>query len=125
MHHRFNVVFLLGGAFYFHREHLIEILKSIESQNFLISSLKQNVNVIVFTASTRALGINGETCNWALVQKRVSHSKYIFDLNMMWEELLTFLEINTKDSSFLMAESTIFPNSLLTKDEKMKNSLRK
>ena len=27
--HRFNVVFLLGGAFYFHREHIIEFLKCL------------------------------------------------------------------------------------------------
>ena len=49
--------------------------------------------------------------------RRVSQSEHIFDLNEMWEELLTFLERNAKDSSFLMAELTIFPDSLLTKDE--------
>ena len=31
--------------------------------------------------------------------------------------ILTFLERNAKDSPFLTAKSTIFPNSLLTKDE--------
>ena len=49
--------------------------------------------------------------------RRVSQSEHIFDLNEMWEELLTFLERNAKDSPFLTAKSTIFPNSLLTKDE--------
>ena len=35
----------------------------------------------------------------------------------MWEEFRRFLERNAKASSFLMAESTILPDSPLTKDE--------
>ena len=57
LHNRFNVAFLLGGGFYFHREHIIEFLKSMESEKILISSMKQDVNEIAFSASTRALGI--------------------------------------------------------------------
>ena len=33
LHHRFNVIFLLGGNFYFHREKIIELLKSMEYEN--------------------------------------------------------------------------------------------
>lgn len=41
-------------------------------QNFLISSSKQDVNEIVFTASTKVSGINRETCYWTLVQKELA-----------------------------------------------------
>ena len=33
LHHRFNVIFLLVGNFYFHRENIIELLKSMEYEN--------------------------------------------------------------------------------------------
>ena len=49
--------------------------------------------------------------------RMVSQSEHIFELNVMLEELLIVLERNAKDLSFLMAESTIFPNFVLTKDE--------
>ena len=116
LHHRFNVIFLLGGAFYFHRENIIEFLKSMESENLLMSSVKQDVNEIVFSVSTRTLGIMEKLVTGPLF-RRLSQSAHIFDLNEMWEELLTFLERNAKESSFLMAESTLFSYSLLKKDE--------
>ena len=43
LHRRFNAAFLLGGGFYLHREHITEFLKSMESQNWLRSSVKQDV----------------------------------------------------------------------------------
>ena len=119
LHRRFNVKLLLGGVFYFHRENIIEFLKSMESEIFLMSSVKQDVNEIVFSARTRALGVMEKLVTGPLF-KSVSQSEHIFDLNEMWEELLTFLERNAKNSSFLMAESTVFPYSLLTKDEMYK-----
>ena len=91
----------------------------MESEIFLMSSVKQDVNEIVFSARTRALGVMEKLVTGPLF-KSVSQSEHIFDLNEMWEELLTFLERNAKNSSFLMAESTVFPYSLLTKDEMYK-----
>ena len=81
-----------------------------------MSTVKQDVNEILFSAGTRALGTMEKLVTGPLL-RRVSQSEHIFDLNEMWEELLTFLERNAKDSPFLTAKSTIFPNSLLTKDE--------
>ena len=80
----------------------------MESDIFLMSSVKQDVNEIVFSASTRALGVMEKLVTGPLF-KSVSQSEHIFDLNEMWEELLTFLERNAKNSCFLMAESTISP----------------
>ena len=52
--------------------------------------------------------------------KKVRQSEHIFDLHIMWEKSLTFLKRNTKDSSLLMTESTIFLGSLLAKDKMYK-----
>ena len=52
-------IFLLSGTFYFHRESIIEFLKSMESEKLLMSSIKQDVKGIRY---------NGKTCNWALIQ---------------------------------------------------------
>ena len=67
-----------------------------------MSSAKQDVNEIVFSASARALGIMEKLLTWPLF-RRVSQSEHIFDLHEMCEELLTFLERNAKDSSLLIA----------------------
>ena len=67
-----------------------------------MSSAKQDINEIVFSASTRALGIIEKLVTWPLF-RRVSQSEHIFDLHEMCEELLTFLERNAKDSSLLIA----------------------
>ena len=80
LYHRFKVVFLLGGAFYFHREHIVEFLKSMESENFLMSSVKQDVSEIAFSASTRASGIMDKLVTGPLF-RRVCQSEHIFDLN--------------------------------------------
>ena len=88
----------------------------MESENLLMSSVKQDVNEIVFSVSTRTLGIMEKLVTGPLF-RRLSQSTHIFDLNEMWQELLTFLERNAKESSFLMAESTLFSYSLLKKDE--------
>ena len=60
----------------------------MECEMFLMPSLKKDVNKPLF--------------------RRVRQSGHIFDFNVMLEELLTFLERNAKDSSFLIAESTFF-----------------
>ena len=73
-------IFLLSGAFYFHRESIIEFLKSMESEKLLMSSIKQDVNEIVFSASTRASGMMERLVTGPLFRS-VRQSEHIFDLN--------------------------------------------
>ena len=87
----------MGGAFYFHRENIIEFLKSMESEKFLMSSVKQDANEIVFYGSTRSLGIIEKLVTGPLF-RRVIQSENMFDLTEIWEELMTFLERNTTKS---------------------------
>ena len=50
-----------------------------------MSTVKQDVNEIVFSAGTRALGTMEKLVTGPLL-RRVSQSEHIFDLNEMWEE---------------------------------------
>ena len=68
-----------------------------------MSTVKHDVNGIVFSAGTVALGIMEKLVTGPL-SRRVSQPEHVFYLNEMWEKLLKFLERNAKDSSFLMAE---------------------
>ena len=56
LHHRFNIKFVLGGATYFHKDHLKEFIFSLDSSNFLHESIRHDIDTI-FKASTRTLGI--------------------------------------------------------------------
>ena len=82
LHHRFNVIFLFGAAFYFRRENIIEFLKSKEPEFFLMSSVRKHVNEIVSSASGRASGVAKNLVTGRLF-RRVSQSEHIFDLNEM------------------------------------------
>ena len=66
----------------------------MESEKFLMSSVKQDANEIVFYASTRSLGIIRKLVT-GLLFRRVIQSENIFHLTEIWEELMTFLERNT------------------------------
>ena len=116
LHHRFNVIFVLGGAFYFHRSHLKEFVYGLESDNFLHQSIKQDIDDKIFLASARALGIVNKLITGPLYRKVVEKG-HIFDLNDMWANLLGFLEANSKDANRLLEEATIFDESYIKKDE--------
>ena len=117
LHHRFNILFLLGGAFYFHRHHIKDFLESIGSENFPVSSVRVDINHVVFAASSRALGIMDKLVKGPLFRK-VVQSEHIFDLNSMWKELVDFPEYNsnTRNAQSLLSGVTIFDETLITKD---------
>ena len=88
MHHRFNVVFLLGGGYYYHKDHIFDFLLSQDSENFLLQSIKKDINV-VFMASSRALGIMEKLVTGPLLRQVVA-AGHIFALTGMWESLFNF-----------------------------------
>ena len=57
LHHRFNIVFLIGGAYYYHKDSIVDFLLSQDSENFLLQSIREDIDDVVFLASSRALGI--------------------------------------------------------------------
>ena len=106
LHHRFNILFVLGGAFYYHRHHIKGFIESIGSENFLISSVRMD---IFFATSSRALGIMDKLVTGPLYRK-VVQAEHIFDLSSMWEELVDFREryAHTENARFLLLGVTVF-----------------
>ena len=115
LHHRFNISFLIGGVYYYHKDSIVDFLLSQDSENFLLQSIREGIDDVVFLACSRALGIIEKLISDPLFRS-VVQAKQIFDLNNMWESLLNFLELNSHDASNLFNGNTIFDESPLTKD---------
>ena len=115
LHHRFNVVFLIGGVYYYHKDSMVDFLLSQDRENFLLQSIREDIDYVVFLDSSRALGTIEKLISGPLF-RRVVQAEHIFDLNNMWESLLNFLELNSHDASNLFNGNIIFDDSLLTKD---------
>ena len=124
LHHRFNVVFLLGGGYYYHKDHIFDFLLSQNSENFLLQCIKKDMNDVVFMASSRALGIIKKLVTDPLFQQVVA-AGLIFALNQVWESLFNFLLLCSKDASELLDGRTMFDDSLVTKDKMYETSFQK
>lgn len=77
LHHRFNVYFVLGGAVYFHRYHLKELLVSLEGENFLQTSVLADIETKLFLASFRALGIINKLVTGPVYRKLKKRAIYL------------------------------------------------
>ena len=88
---------------------------SQDSENFLLQSIREDIDDVVFLASSRELGIIEKLISGHFFRS-VVQAEHIFDLINMWESLLNFLELNSHDASNLFNGNTIFDESLLTKD---------
>jgi len=88
---RINVLFLLGGAAYYHRTHLSEFLREkLPQSNKLLTALLDIENKVVQCAC-RALGILGQLVTDPLF-RAISDAKAVLDLNELWEDILSDLE---------------------------------
>ena len=98
---RINILFLLGGAAYYHKDHLTTFLKEkLTHSNKLLSALLDIENPIVQSAC-RALGIIGQLVTDPLFGI-ISNTAHIFDLNELWEDLLWDLEKLSEDPTPLL-----------------------
>jgi len=59
LRHRFNVLFVNGGATYYHREHIAEFFQVQASCNKLMKCIADSIISPVCIAESRALGIFG------------------------------------------------------------------
>ena len=57
---RLNVIFVNGGAIYFHREDIKEFLGTWPNPNLLLESIKSNISIHPYLAGLRALGRSGQ-----------------------------------------------------------------
>ena len=94
---------------------MVDFLLSQDRENFLLQSIREDIDHVVFLDSSRALGTIEKLISGPLFRS-VVQAEHIFDLNNMWESLLNFLELNSHDASNLFNGNTIFDKYLLTKD---------
>ena len=107
LHHRFNIFFLIGGAYYYHKDSIVDFLPSQDSENFHLQSIREDIDDVVFLDSSRALRIIEKLISGPLFRS-VVQAEHIFDLNNMWESSLSFLELNSHDVSNVFNGNTIF-----------------
>ena len=113
LHHWFNVIFLTGGACYYHKESIVEFLLSQDRENYLWQNIIEDTDEVIHLASFRALGIMEMVISGPLFRS-VAQVEYILDLNNMWESLLNFLELNSHDAFNSFNGNKIFDESLWT-----------
>ena len=115
LHHRFNIIFVLGGAAYYHRDHLATFVNNLDGSNFLHESIRQDITNVVFLAANRALGIFNKMITGPLFRK-LEDKVHIFSLNSMWGDLLKYLVANGTNATEMLSGNTFFDNVLVTKD---------
>jgi hypothetical protein len=98
---RINILFILGGAAYYHRDHLQNFLKKkVPVDNKLIKALQDLENPVVL-AGCRALGILGQLIMDPLI-RMIAKTEHILHLNELWEDLLSDLDKFAQDPAPLL-----------------------
>ena len=116
LHHRFNIIFVLGGAVYYHRQELKEFVNSLEGDNFLHSSIRKDIDYPIYlAAAARALGIFNKLVSGPL-SRCIEEAGHIFALNSMWHNVSMFLDEVHHDALSLINENTPFEEKYITKD---------
>ena len=111
LHHRFNVYFVLGGAVYYHLDDLKEFLPTLETENFLVTSIRSDLNTKVYIAGFRALGIFNKLVSGP-VYRKVEEKVHIFSLNPMWNDLKVKLDRCSKNAHEMLSGEALLENDL-------------
>ena len=112
----FTVCFVLGGAVYFHRNHLKELLVALEGKDFFQRSVLADIETKLFMASFRALGIINKLVTGPVYQK-IEEEGHIFELNQILLELKVLFERCAKDASALMDGEVLLSSVQICKDD--------
>ena len=89
---RINIIFVQGGAAYYHRKQVSEYLKKCSiQQNKLLSSVT-DIEVKLYLPCFQALGIFGKLITGPLFRLIEDDSFHIFQLNDVWNEVIKEME---------------------------------
>ncbi len=114
---RINVIFVMGGAAYFHREHILVFKdKYCITDNKLLNAIKDLENP-VFQAGLRSIGIIGKLITGPLVRLIEDKKGHIFDLNGTWEHTIKKLNEFSLDPSPLFEGIECVLKGKVVKDE--------
>ena len=116
LHHRFNVYFVLGGAVYFRRHQIKEFLATLNTDNFLHTSILSDIDNKLYVAAFRALAIFNKLITGPIYRK-IEEKGHIFELNKMWLELKILLERCSQNSTPLLDGEILLSDVQVTKVE--------
>lgn len=96
---RFNLIFLLGQAVFYHRNDISNFLDSVEgTKNSLIKAVSVDIKEDLYAGGARALGLVSKFLTgpiWRLLET----PGHILDMNLHFKTLMTFLKMATEDST--------------------------
>ena len=111
-HNRFNLVFVLGEAVFYHHKDIAFFLDSVHgTHNDLLKAVSMDSKEKLLLAGARALGLISKFISgplWRLLESKC----HILEMNRHYQTLVEFLENVSKDAGamlrFIVGESTPF-----------------
>ena len=114
---RINVLYVIAGAAYYHRNHIKDFLENNCIQTGKLLQAIRDIGQKIFPACFRALGIVGKLITSPLMHLIEDKEKHIFSLNDTWQFVITKLESFSSNATPLMEGIEIILDGKVTKDE--------
>ena len=114
---RINVLYVIAGAAYYHRDHIKDFLENDCIQTRKLLQVIRDIGQKIFRACFRALGIVGKLITSPLMRLVEDKEKHIFSLNDIWHFVITKLESFSSNATPLMEGIEIILDGKVTKDE--------
>ena len=114
---RINVLFVIAGAAYYHRNHIKDFLENDYIQTGKLLQAIRDIGEKIFPACFRALGIMGKLITSPLMRLIEDKEKHIFSLNETWDYVIKKLESFSTNATPLMEGIEVILDGQVTKDE--------
>ena len=119
LHNRFNILFVDGGAVFYHRSHIEIYLSSGRSSknNKLLSSVKNFISNKVLLAECRALGMISKLVTGPLWRLLENPDISFFGMNDFWTLLVEKVSEFSGDASSLLLGQKVFQEDNIEEDD--------
>ncbi len=116
---RFNIIFVNGGAVFYHQAHMKGFVMQLSERNNLMKAVYEDAENSVFVAGARALGIIGKLITGPLMRYIYGSDGNILELNPILQKLHTTLKDVAQNASPLLQAKAVFDEELVSikKDE--------
>ena len=114
---RINVLYVIAGAAYYHRDHIKDFLKNDCMQTGKLLQAIGDIREKIFPASFRALGILGKLITSPLMHLIEDKEKHIFSLNDTWDYVIKKLKSFSTNATPLMEGIEVILDGQVTKNE--------
>ena len=105
---RINIIFLMGGAAFYHKHDIVEFIKAQEKPNLLLTSCL-DIGDPIIQAAVQSLGIFDKLLTGPLMRIIESDdATHVFSLNSVWENIVKCLSDFAKDPTPLLEQTDRF-----------------